>query len=66
MIKSLVGLENDDFVDLYGKILPADFALWHRKKRKRKKKRKKKESAVRECAVRECTCYKSLKLVLTM
>ena len=31
LIKSLVRWEHDDFVDLYGKILPADFALWHRK-----------------------------------
>lgn len=31
LIKSLVRWKNDESVDLYGKILPADFALWHRK-----------------------------------
>ena len=31
LIKSLVRWKNDESVDLYGKILPADFAIWHRK-----------------------------------
>ena len=36
IIKSLVRWKNDQSVDLYGKLLPSDFAAWHRKMKRQR------------------------------